>query len=198
MKFEDCINDIFKTPLLAINTTIDVNKLIDYAYDLKSKSDGREFSNVSGWQSEDLNRDLHIFRELRTTVEILADKFHNYLKLKKSYRQILDNFWININPTGGSNKPHTHPNSVFSGVLYLSTPNDSGNINFQNPSQTNEYHFNQDTVEDYSSYTYREFYHMPQAGKMLMFPSSIIHRVDGNASEHDRISIAFNTKFKEI
>ena len=31
MKFEDCINDIFKTPLLAINTTIDVNKLIDYA-----------------------------------------------------------------------------------------------------------------------------------------------------------------------
>ena len=63
MKFEDCINDIFKTPLLAINTTIDVNKLIDYAYNLKSKSDGREFSNVSGWQSDELDRWQELFHQ---------------------------------------------------------------------------------------------------------------------------------------
>ena len=111
---------------------------------------------------------------------------------------MLDNFWININPTGGSNKPHNHPGSVFSGVLYLSTPDNCGNINFSHPAANHSYHFNQDTIEKQNSYTWNSYYHTPLSGRMLIFPSSISHHVDGNTSKHDRVSIAFNTKFKEI
>ena len=196
-KFEDTITDIFKISVLSVQTTIDVNNLLDYCYDLKSKEAGRNFSNVSGWQSLDLNRNLTIFREFRNTVETLANQFHNYLKLKKRYTQILDNFWININPTGGSNKPHSHPNSVFSGVLYLKTPEGCGNLNFPHPNKNHSYHFNQDTVEELDNHTYINYYHIPTVGKMVMFPSSYEHYVDGNSSNIDRVSIAFNTKFKE-
>ena len=196
-KFENTITDIFKIPVLAVQTTIDTNSLLEYSYDLKSKDDGREFSNVSSWQSNDLNKNLTIFKEFKSTVEILSNQFHNYLKLKKCYTQILDNFWININPTGGSNKPHTHPNSVFSGVLYLKTPEECGNLNFPHPNKNHSYHFNQDTVEELNSHTQLNFYHIPFVGKMVMFPSSIEHYVDGNSSQIDRVSIAFNTKFKE-
>tara|TARA_B100000902_G_scaffold281581_1_gene267509 strand:- start:751 stop:1347 length:597 start_codon:yes stop_codon:yes gene_type:complete len=198
MKFEDAIVDIFSVPLLSIQTTIDVEKLIDYSYNLKTQSNGRHLSNVSGWQSDNLDNDLNIFKEFRDTVETLSNKLHTHLKLKKGFKQILDNFWININPTGGSNKPHTHPGCVFSGVLYLSTPNDCGNINFSHPAANHEYHFNQDTVEKFTNYTWSGYYHQPVSGRMLLFPSSISHHVDGNTSKHDRVSIAFNTKFKEI
>jgi uncharacterized protein (TIGR02466 family) len=196
-EFEDTIVDIFRIPVMSIQTTMNVNNLLDYGYDLKSKTDGRHFSNVSGWQSEDLDRDLPVFKEFRKTVETLANQFHNSLKLKKCYTQILDNFWININPTGGSNKPHTHPGSVFSGVLYLQTPGNCGNLNFPHPNKNHSYHFNQDTIEELSSRTYLNFYHIPNVGKLVMFPSSVEHYVEGNCSNIDRVSIAFNTKFKE-
>ena len=32
---------------------------------------------------------------------------------------LLGNMWANINPPGGSNTPHVHPNSLFSGVYYV-------------------------------------------------------------------------------
>ena len=196
-KFEDTIIDIFKVPVMSIETTIDVRPLLNYTYDLKSKHKGRHFSNVYGWQSEDLDRNLPVFKEFRNTVETLANQFHNNLNLKKCYTQILDNFWININPTGGSNKPHSHPGAVFSGVLYLQTSPGCGNLNFTHPNKSHSYHFNQDTVEELSSRTQSGFVHIPIIGKLVMFPSSSEHYVDGNSSNIDRVSIAFNTKFKE-
>lgn len=197
MNFEDTIIDVFKVPVMSIETTIDVKPLLNYTYDLKSKHEGRHFSNVAGWQSLDLDRDLDVFKEFRSTVETLANHFHKNLKLKKEYTQILDNFWINVNPIGGSNKPHSHPGSVFSGVLYLQTPLGCGNLNFVHPNKSHSYHFNQDTIEELGSRTQLGFIHMPVVGKLVMFPSSIEHYVDGNSSNIDRISIAFNTKFKE-
>ena len=32
---------------------------------------------------------------------------------------MLGNMWANINPPGGYNAPHLHPNSLFSGVYYV-------------------------------------------------------------------------------
>jgi uncharacterized protein (TIGR02466 family) len=193
---KNLIEDAFKFPILNVLTTIDVEPLIKYSYELKNKNDGRSFSNINGWQSGDLDKNLKIFTELKKTIEIVSNNFHCYMNLKKTYIQTLDNFWININPTGGTNKPHSHPGSVFSGVIYLKTPENCGKINFINPCRTHEYHFNQDTVEEYNNYTWSGYYHTPQVGKLVMFPSSLEHYVDGNISNEDRISIAFNTKFK--
>ena len=45
--------------------------------------------------------------------------------------------WINVNPKGGSNILHSHPNSHWSGVLYIQQPTEvdgfSGMIEFVNP-----------------------------------------------------------------
>ena len=186
---------MFKFPVLAIDTTLNTQPLIDYAYDLKKQTKGRQLSNVQSWQSENLDKNLPIFKELKDTIIKFASDFHQYMNLKKEYTQILDNMWFNINPTGGTNKPHSHPGAVFSGVVYLKTLINSGNINFVNPCRTHDYHFNQDTVEEYNNYTFSGYYHIPQSGKLIMFPASIEHFVDGNTTDEDRISIAFNTKF---
>lgn len=194
---DSIVQDMFKFPVMGVLTTIDTKLLVEYSYQLKSESEGRNFSNVDGWQSFNLDRNLQMFSEFRTVVEKFANDFHGYMNLKKSYSQVLDNFWFNINPPGGTNKPHSHPSSVFSGVLYLQTPENCGKINFINPCRTHDYHFNQDTVEEYNNYTWNGYYHIPEVGKVVMFPSSLEHYVDGNGSNEDRISIAFNTKFIE-
>ena len=41
--------------------------------------------------------------------------------------------WANINPPGGYNAPHIHPNSLFSGVYYIKAPKNSGNLVCNDP-----------------------------------------------------------------
>ena len=41
---------------------------------------------------------------------------------------VLGNMWANINPPGGMNRAHQHPNSLWSGVYYVKAPKNSGNL----------------------------------------------------------------------
>ena len=84
--------------------------------------------------------------------------------------------------------------SVFSGVFYLKVPKNSGKINFMNPNRLTEYHFDSNRVENYSSCTSSSRWYDPQVAKMIIFPACVEHYVEGNNSDEDRISIAFNTK----
>ena len=44
----------------------------------------------------------------------------------------MGNMWANINPPGGYNRPHVHPNSHFSGVYYIKAPKNSGKLFLMN------------------------------------------------------------------
>ncbi len=45
------------------------------------------------------------------------------------------NAWININQKNNSNQVHTHPACILSGVYYIKTPKECGNIQFMHPAQ---------------------------------------------------------------
>ena len=188
------IIDAFSVPILDVVTTADTKPLVNYAYELKNKSEGRVVSNLSGWQSDDLDINLPVFQELKTVINTFAQGLHEHIDLKKDTKSVLDNMWFNINPKGGSNRPHTHPGSVFSGVFYLKVPENSGKINFVNPNRLTEYHFDSDRVENFNSHTCSCRWYDPQEAKIIIFPACLEHYVGGNMSSEDRISIAFNTK----
>lgn len=190
----ELVIDAFKTPIFDVQTTINTQSLIDYAYELKNKSKGRVISNVSGWQSDELNKDLPILNELKNTINKFAQDLHEYIDLKKDSKNILDNIWFNINSKGSSNMPHTHPGSVFSGVFYLQSPENSGRIVFTNPNKLNEYHFDGDRVNSFNNYTNSYYWYEPKQSQLIMFPASLEHYVEGHMADEDRISIAFNTK----
>ena len=59
-----------------------------------------------------------------------------YLKKNLAREPIIGNMWANINPPGGYNRPHIHPNSHFSGVYYIKATKDSGEIVFNDPRST--------------------------------------------------------------
>jgi len=173
---------------------IDTNKLIDYTYSLVKKSDGRIYSNMGGWQSHDLD---HSDIELQELFSYIQKKLDEYVIVSNwKIRAVLDNTWINVNLKDNYNCSHIHPRSVLSGVLYLKTPPNCGKIIFDNPNlnMISSYfdfnsRFNNDEVLSQS------ISYQPLANRIVVFPSWLRHTVEPNKSEHDRISVAFNSHY---
>lgn len=105
---------------------------------------------------------------------------------------------------------HTHPQSILSGILYL-TDNDSRtwfsirNIwtNFSNnteekwPRNFPSVFAGEDKISKSTLYANNDVIHKEQtkSGHLLIFPSHLIHSVDENLSEHSRYSVSFNSFF---
>jgi uncharacterized protein (TIGR02466 family) len=105
---------------------------------------------------------------------------------------VLGNMWANINPPGGFNRPHIHPNSLWSGVYYVKTPKDCGHLKLEDPKTRAEMVMPKRTQDQLPQYLWREVHYEPIAGRCIMFPSWLNHTVDPNRSNDIRISVSFN------
>jgi uncharacterized protein (TIGR02466 family) len=131
-------------------------------------------SNRGGWQSPEVLNNLPQFFPL---CKLIQDAF-SYIEPKPS--NFINSMWVNISSFTNFNAPHCHgldnyPYNLYSGVIYLKVPQNSGDIIFSNP-------LSRDLVLQIS----------PIEGDILFFPSSLYHYVEPNLSQEDRISIAFN------
>lgn len=167
-------------------------ELLDYIE--KNDKDGRNLSNIGGYQSNDLNIDLVLkYIEIPKVLDLLFQECSNIIKKNI----VISNIWININKFGDYNNKHSHPGSVLSGAFYVDIPdleNDGGEFLFHRNRSHIDYSLhslleNVENPEDfYAEYTYK-----PIPGQAVIFPSSLEHSVRSNSSNKDRISLSFNT-----
>ena len=101
--------------------------------------------------------------------------------------------WANINPTGGVNTPHTHPNNFLSGVYYVQTQPGADSIFFSDPRPQASVVLPPTKKENV--YAANEVSFDAKDGRMIVFPSWLTHGVPANRSNRDRISISFNIMF---
>jgi uncharacterized protein (TIGR02466 family) len=186
-------NNYFTSPIYTDGIDIDNEEIKKYCYELRDRQLGRVVSNVGGWQSNNLTAVPAIIIQLITEFESRVNKVHDDLGFKKSMKQRVSECWININSGQSFNNPHVHPGSIFSGVYYVSTCENSGNINFLSPIKSHVYHIDESILENYNEFTSAKFVQVPQESKVIIFPSWLEHYVEPNYSGKDRISIAFNT-----
>lgn len=184
---------LFGVPIQTYKLNIDNEALIKYCYTKKEIDQGRAFSNIGGWQSDDLNlQDV----ELQPFIEELKNNIMFYInqcEFKTDLKYRLDNIWININGYKDHNKPHIHPGCLFSGVYYLKTPKNCGNIVFKHPADILQYDWKKDLLKEVMQNNCNEWFLPVQEGKMFIFPSWLYHYVMPNLNEkEDRISLAFN------
>ena len=105
------------------------------------------------------------------------------------------NAWINISRKGSRNVNHCHPGSIYSGVVYIQFPEDSGNLIFH---RDNMFKYSQgpETCGGFKDVAplYAETYKVakPEEGRVYIFPSYLEHSVEENTTDDTRISIAFN------
>ena len=117
-----------------------------------------------------------------------------YLKAKDNVSFYMQNSWAVKHNKGDFGQIHEHANSLLSGVLYLETDNESGDISFHKPGgYTNLFHPSTmilfDEYETHNSDNYRI---VPKNGNILLFPSHLNHSIRENKSDIVRYSLAFN------
>jgi uncharacterized protein (TIGR02466 family) len=139
------------------------DNFIDNTYKLTSIVKKQLRSNCLGWQS----------RQLENTDAIpWANDFLKLCLTTINAIQPIEYLWFNISPPGAFHKWHIHGGSSQAGVFYIKTPVNCGGIEFKHKEQVL-------CIE-------------PHAGLLLLFPPTLEHRTLTNASNEDRITLAFN------
>jgi len=152
-------------------------------------------STVMGWHSTDR---LHCRPELQEFIAAIHD---NVAEVARAYRidtnqtsLELATCWAIVNGKMASGALHCHPNSFLSGVYYVNTTEETGNIFFQDPRPGAN--MSMCPVTEFTPWTIRQVSYQPTPGGMLIFPSWLYHGVGPNLSETPRVSLSFNFRLK--
>ena len=180
--------EIFKDVVFQIQLNENLKNYIKFSKQLKKV--GRTKSNVGGFQSCNLNHDEPTLSNLIKIITFESNNFYkNFLCLKKDIK--LDNIWLNINYFKDYNKIHVHPFSEISGVFYVKTPKNCGNLMFHR--DTNIDHFlSNDLISKLNQYNSSGYFIPPEENFLYLFPSWLKHSTEPNLSKEERISISFN------
>ena len=188
------IKEYFFPTIIYIKDLPNANELNPYLekqiIQWSNQDKGVSKTNVNGWHSQtDMNHKKEyepLIKELfQMQNEIIQEE---YLDMEPR----LGNMWANINPPGGYNNSHIHPNSLFSGVYYIKGQPNSGRLSLMDPRPGVQHCMPTRTKEKLPRELWRETYYDPVPGRLIMFPSWMWHKVESNKSNDIRISVSFN------
>jgi len=157
-------------------------------------------SNSLGWHSAvDMHqrKEYHgLLKEMFTMQEEIY-QLEGYHKDTEAY---CDNMWGNINYKYSHNKNHVHPGAQWSGVYYIKTPPNCGQIWFTDP--CGQRHIDIPIFADKKNkpkHQWREVHYEAIEGRLIMFPAWLTHEVAQNMCDLKgedgwRVSVSFNFK----
>jgi uncharacterized protein (TIGR02466 family) len=117
---------------------------------------------------------------------------HNLMGFNKRAEIYITQSWLTITKPGEGHHLHRHPNSIYSGVYYLTKEHTQ--TQFHSPTKLSQ----QVTFRKERSTPYLEENLIVNAtqGNLIIFPSNLAHDVKPNPSEKIRTTLSFNTWFK--
>ena len=172
-------------------------ELIDFVYKAREEDfPGVHYSNKGGWQSKP-----EYCRVDNILLSIVSDTLNSYFEndvLDMSKEIIYDGLWMNINGKDNFNSAHNHPGCHLAGVFWIQSPKGCGNLELQSPNSFTMFQEMSRYTESFQkkSSVYPVYMFPPTEGTILLFPASIMHKVESNQSDEDRISVAFNLTFR--
>ena len=110
-----------------LNNQLFANEIVEWS----KRDPGVKKTNRNGWHSTTEMHKMPVFQPLVNELFVMMQDIWKEEWLDRE--PVLGNMWANINPPGGSNAPHIHPNSLFSGVYYIKAPKKSGNLVCNDP-----------------------------------------------------------------
>jgi uncharacterized protein (TIGR02466 family) len=200
------VEALFYSPLIffQISDCEALNRqLLEETDAMRARSPGVTKSNRRGWHS-----DTDFFH--RTEPGCTALRNHIVEAVCEGTRRLSPKFdfksnelqmegWINVNPPGGFNAPHTHPSFALSGTYYVKIPSESASIEPDAKSGVFEFidpRGNAAALSIQGATCFDPAVRVqPKAGLMILFPSYLRHWVYPNEEESERVSIAFNIRY---
>jgi uncharacterized protein (TIGR02466 family) len=175
------ITPMFCKPLIEVNIDIDINIDIEKIF--------LKFKHEAHTPFCKLTLDMNIinkpkFKRLKKVLnKVLKDVNEKVWKLDREL--IMTTSWLTQTSTTGESKPHSHLNSMFSGVFYFQ---DSSPITFSHPRTNTIYH----PPYENTVYNSERWTVSPKKHDLILFPSEIIHTIEANNNPQSRYSLAFN------
>lgn len=193
--------DIFPTPLFRfeVDKAVKLNAaLLREIAKRRAAEGGIKKSNRNGWHSgSDLfERKEPAQAELAKMLLVMLASITREVAPDSDFSniQLVPDGWINVNPKGGYNSPHDHPGAFWSGCYYVKVPKgegDAGAIEFLSPHKPL---MGNNLIR--GAVTSDKMRIRPKAGTVLIFPGTMVHWVHPNDSSEDRVTIAFNARFR--
>jgi len=198
------VTSLFATPvaLYDLPEGAELNAGLRTAIEQRQKTHpGTQHSNLGGWQSSwDMDRwagvaAIRLIAIGRNTANRLTSDREGK-PVAVTWRA---NMWANVNRSGHANEFHSHPGSFWSGVYYVddggtaADPSLGGELEFMDPRGPGpamyapHLAFGAAGLSAGANETVR-----PKAGRLVMFPSWLLHQVRPYRGTAERISIAFN------
>lgn len=158
-----------------------------------NKPEEMAFSNQGCWRSEFKYKDISwLMQGLTEVLNVAIDYYKKsdptYLEKTKIYMNPEVTYWTNVNEPGSKNVLHNHDLHHFVACYYLQSE-DTGNLVFSNPANLME------NCHPFSPFVSQMAY-PPKTGDLLLWPGWMPHETETNYSDKQRISIAFNIRFK--
>ena len=145
---------------------------------------------MNGWHSQ---TNMHTFPQFKPLVDALYEMQNEIYKEEWLDRKpMLGNMWANINYPGGYNRPHVHPNCLFSGVYYVKSQPGAGQLVVNDPRPGIQTMMPTRIKGQPPKHLWREAHIDPIPGRIIMFPAWLWHCVEPNQSNDIRISVSFN------
>ena len=137
--------------------------------------DGAELENLRKF----IDSQLDVYKE-----QILRIKSQNEIYITQS--------WANTARTNQFHPKHKHPNSIISGVIFVTGKEGDGlpPLRFHRTHDLIPLAFQYEELNDLNSECK---WFEPIQGKLILFPSLVEHDVEKNTSDKDRTTISFNT-----
>ena len=122
----------FPTTIYGKDVKLDNQLFANEIVEWSKRDPGLKKTNRNGWHSTTEMHKIPVFKPLVNELFLMMQDIWKEEWLDRE--PLLGNMWANINPPGGYNAPHIHPNSLFSGVYYVKAPKDSGKLSCNDPS----------------------------------------------------------------
>ena len=182
--------EFFPTSIYGKNVQLNNQELAQHIINWSHQDKGIKKTNVNGWHSQ---TEMHTKPEYKSLLDELFIFMKEIWKEEWLDREpVLGNMWANINPPGGYNRPHVHPNTLFSGVYYIKTPPNCGKLVCGDPRPGIQTVLPVRIEGTPPKHLWREVHLEPQEGRIVIFPAWLWHCVEPNESNDIRISVSFN------
>jgi uncharacterized protein (TIGR02466 family) len=153
--------------------------------------------DFGGWHSR---TQMHLRREYDSLTAPIFEFIHGVFTEQgydADFEPACDSMWANINPRHASNRYHSHPHALWSGVYYVQTPEQCGLLYFTDPRAQTQVMPPYYDLQRRPADTWHEVHYQPAEGRLLVFPAWLPHAVQPNMTPEsgargDRISISFN------
>jgi len=148
-----------------------------------------------GWQTEQRLHLLDDFAELVQAIGLASKQVMDFLAVDSDGFEITG-CWANMSPPGVGHRGHHHSNNYLSGVYYVQASPGADTISFSDPRFQVEQIVPRFKEQNAHNATAHSLQVVP--GRLVIFPSWLVHRVPVNESDELRVSIAFNVMLSDF